>query len=348
MVAPPCHRRKRHRCNDADGQCMLMPAEHGSTCRRATACARATARDCQTGRVAGCTWRRWNRRSRRLGCYDDGRNPTTHNNNNHNLLTPPRRFVSYSLFWGPARGAGYRGQCHSLAEYAYGLWKSVGVALARRWGVLVYHDGSVEPVLARFRQAFPSSSWGGAVRFVRVDVAPALRGRRYLGCLFRLLAADDPTVDVFLCRDLDDPLDPKGLDVVERRFLPVPRLRAHYQSERYDTPHHTHMANLGWYGQKNDHHRQSRAMHDAIVRFVSGGRNDHYTADEEFLTHHWLRRQPASAVARLPSHPYRRAPPPPSARRRIAAWRAFWHGRRPSAHTAAAQAATDAVVRLGH
>lgn len=79
----------------------------------------------------------------------------------------------------------------------------------------MYHDGSVDRLLDRFRGAFPSN----VLRCIRVTLAADLRGRRYAGCLLRLLAADDPTVDVFLSRDLDDPLDPEGLRLVEARWV---------------------------------------------------------------------------------------------------------------------------------
>jgi hypothetical protein len=68
--------------------------------------------------------------------------------------------VSFSLFWGPARGQGFRGRHHPLEQYAFGLWRAVHAARAAGWGVCVYHDGSVEAVLDRFRAAFPPP-WPG-------------------------------------------------------------------------------------------------------------------------------------------------------------------------------------------
>lgn len=81
------------------------------------------------------------------------------------------RVVSFSLFWGAARGRGYQGQCHTLAEYASGLWHNVPIAVSEGWMVRVYHDGSVEAVLRPLRLAFPTTQ----LQCVRVRVPPDLR-----------------------------------------------------------------------------------------------------------------------------------------------------------------------------
>jgi hypothetical protein len=219
----------------------------------------------------------------------------------------PRRVVAYSLFWGRARGRGYGGRRHRLAEYEYGLWRAVRTARRAGWGVRVYHDGSVERVLRRMRVAFPLP----ALRCVRVTVAPDLRGRRYLACLFRLLPADDPRVDVFLSRDLDDALDADGLRRVASDWADRRGAGFHYQRERYDTPERRRMANMGWFGQRRAPRTATPSVAAAIVRFARGAGargTDYYTADEVFLTDVWIPalRRAGARGARLPSHPYRR------------------------------------------
>lgn len=172
--------------------------------------------------------------------------------------------------------------------YQFGLWQSVRVAAAAGWAVHVYHDGSVETVLRRFRHAFPPT----VLRCIRVRLGAGLQGLRYVGCLWRLLAADDPAVDVFLSRDLDDPLDPEGLRMVEDRWLARrPIAGVHRQSEPYDTPRRRNMVNLGWYGQRRIPGQPSIAP--AIAAFARNGAHDYYTADEEFVTDVWI---PASRM----------------------------------------------------
>lgn len=343
----PCHRRRRGECGGGGGDC--APAArppHG--CRRRTACAGARTRG-ECSAAAGCAWRRWGRTARAPGCYADGsaaaRPPPPP------AAPVPRRVVAYSLFWGAARGRGHRGRRHPLREYAHGLWRNVRAARDAGWLVHVYHDGTAEPALRRCRAAFPPS----VLRCVRVDLAPDLRGRWYLGCLFRLLAADDPAVDVFLSRDLDDALDPAGLRLVESRWLGAsspPAAAMHIQAERYDTPFRTRMANLGWFGQRNDLVRRLRpttTMAAAIAAFARADPvgHDRYTADEEFLTDVWipavqqrrLHGGGAPLVARVPSHAFRQA----VGRRRTTAWRQFQAGPLPPPSLAA----TDATVRLG-
>ena len=146
------------------------------------------------------------------------------------------------------------------------------MAAAAGWGVHVYHDGSVESVLGRFRHTFPPH----VLRCIRVRLVPQDDTLRYFGCLWRLLAADDPTVDVFLCRDLDDPLHPDGLRVVETRWPASSGV--HCQAEPYDTPRRRGMVNLGWYGQRRLPGQPSLAS--AIAAFARGGDRDYYTADD--------------------------------------------------------------------
>lgn len=252
------------------------------------------------------------------------------------------RVISYSLFWGAARGCGYRGRRHRRTDYAFGLWHAVGVASRSGWSVRVYHDGSVENILRRFRAAFPPP----ALQCVRVRLAPDLTGRRYIGCLFRMLAADDPNVDVWISRDLDDRLDPMGLTVISQRWLADrPDSRMHWQAERYDTPTRQSMVNLGWYGQHNNNEcmvgtvgRPSMAV--TLCNYLRSrpiDETDRYTADEEFLTDEWIpmmrRTGNVGRITRIPSHPYRTAVP--AIGRRPKAWRRFWLGRIASttAHT---------------
>ena len=64
-------------------------------------------------------------------------------------------------------------------------------------GGLVFHDGSVESVLVRFRLYYPTS----VLLCVRVHIPADVAGQKYIGCTLRMLAADRPDVDVFLCRD---------------------------------------------------------------------------------------------------------------------------------------------------
>lgn len=234
---------------------------------------------------------------------------------------------------------GYRDRCHPLQEYQYGLWRNVHVAYAAGWLVHVYHDGTVDRLLDRFRAFFPSN----ALQCVRVNLAPDLRGRRYAGCMLRLLAADDPHVDVFLSRDLDDALHPVGLQMVVDRWLTKDDSRVHTQSEHYDTPHRTNMMNLGWYGQKNRSGNPSLGVE--VARFLRSDPTgtDYYTADEAFLTDIWvplLKRQGcAGRIARLPSHAFRRCHG-----RHSPAYAAFLSRRLPAPGLLGQ---TDRVVNLG-
>ena len=177
------------------------------------------------------------------------------------------------------------------------------------------------------------------LRCIRVDVAPDLKSHRYLGCLFRLLAADDPNVDIFLCRDLDDALHPDGLRLVDGPQWPSGS-SVHFQSESYDHPHRSNMANLGWFGQRNIERRGRPSVHVAILQYIRGVTNtDYYTTDEVFLTDVWLPLQP-KPITRLPSYPFRRALLPPS--RRPKQYRAFMYSRRPSVDLSR----NDAVLML--
>lgn len=241
--------------------------------------------------------------------------------------------VSPSLFWGPARGLGYRGRHHSLSEFAYGLWKSIQVASSQGWGVHVYHDGNVETVLRRFRAAFPPHM----LRCIRVQLAPDLQGRRYLGTLYRLLAADDPNVDVWISRDLDDPLDADGLRLTTDQWvLRFPDSGIHWQQERYDTETRNSMVNMGWFGQRNTMQgSQARpSVRATILKHIRGkplSEVDRYTSDEEFLTDVWIplmkRTGYAGRIVRLPSWAYRKAAPA----RRPKAWHQFQRSRLPPA-----------------
>ena len=51
-----------------------------------------------------------------------------------------------------------QGHHHTLGELQYGLWHAVQVASAAGWGLHVYHNGTVERVLSRFRASVPSQS----------------------------------------------------------------------------------------------------------------------------------------------------------------------------------------------
>jgi hypothetical protein len=181
------------------------------------------------------------------------------------------------------------------------------------------------------------------LKCIRVDVAPDLKSHRYIGCLFRLLAADDPNVDIFLSRDLDDALHPDGLRLVGGPRWPLGS-SAHFQSELYNHPHRSNMANLGWFGQRNkvDMDCGSRpSVQVAILQYVRGATNtDYYLSDEVFLTDVWLPLQPRP-VTRLPSYPFRRALLPPS--RRPKQYCAFMYSRRPTVDLSG----NDAVVIMG-
>ena len=332
----PCGRRRKAACASTS-DCVLQART--KRCVRNHPCNAATDADgCRAD--GGCEWRRHNRRSAHDGCYPTrgaapARGPA---------LARHRRIVSYSLFnagGGAAIAPGYRGVRHDLGEYAYGLFRACRLAEQRMgaWGIRVYHDGSAEPWLARFRGAFPR-----VLRCVRVDLPPRHRARRYLGCLFRMLPADDPAVDVFLVRDLDDILDPKGLTHLERRWLGDPNAALHVQAERYDTPRRRRMYNLGWYGQKNIPARPSfRAALRDWLRDNPVGVTDRYTADEEFLTDVWVpaMRAAGAGLASLRSHPYRRGRSK-TQRQRDREWRSFVGQPRPYA----VDGAGDEVVRI--
>lgn len=68
------------------------------------------------------------------------------------------------------------------------------LARLRGWLVVVYHDGSVEPLLRRFRSHYPVH----VLRLVYVSINDDhVRRQKYLPATLRLLAADDSRLDVF-------------------------------------------------------------------------------------------------------------------------------------------------------
>jgi hypothetical protein len=255
--------------------------------------------------------------------------------------------ISFSLFAG--RAPGFRGQRHTPVEYAYGLWRALEVIANHhnnKWAVHVYHDGNVEGLLSRFRGAYYGT---GLLRCFRVQVPPAIgrQGRRYLGCLYRLLAADDRRVEAFVSRDLDDPLDPAGLLLTERRWLSDPTSNVHRQAERYDTPDRANMVNLGWFGQRSRHPphgggggrwctRQPLVRQALRVWLWSQpqAQTDRYTADEEFLTDVWIPALRHSGcvghrgITPLQSHRFRRGVTAHQ-RNRNQRWRSFYYNPRP-------------------
>ena len=140
--------------------------------------------------------------------------------------------MSYSLFWGRARGKGYKAVNQTLATYQHGLFRAVINAQKESWGVRVYHDGSVEQVLRRFRLFFSPHE----LQCVRGLMPPSWSSRRYVGCLLRLLPANDPSLDVFLCRDLDDQLSCTSLRRMEAAWLTASKRKPiHVQAEPYHT-----------------------------------------------------------------------------------------------------------------
>lgn len=114
----PCHRQRVRDCAAAPGVdgkgCILLPAGNNNRCRRRTPCSAAPSAACAANGVPGCQWRRWNARAHRFGCYEDGTVPTYPAA--ADAAPAPRRVVCYSLFWGAARGRGYRDLHHPLAE----------------------------------------------------------------------------------------------------------------------------------------------------------------------------------------------------------------------------------------
>ncbi len=94
----PCHRRRVSDCN-RDVGCTLDAHRH---CRIAGRCLGLGNTACPTN--PACRWRLWNARSRVPACY--AVSPERPQPPVVNL----RRIISYSLFWGLARGQGYRGQ----------------------------------------------------------------------------------------------------------------------------------------------------------------------------------------------------------------------------------------------
>lgn len=82
----------------------------------------------------------------------------------------------------------YQNMQHSLQEYARGLWIAVRVARTKGWRVRVYHDGSVNDVLQRFRAHFDPND----LEIVRVRLPPDLLQKKYLCCLLRLMAFRHP------------------------------------------------------------------------------------------------------------------------------------------------------------
>ena len=277
-----CHRRRKHDC-EGDNACTWR----GQSCRKRTKC--SPFRDQRMcAQKSGCVW--CNR-----SCQPDGSVALF-----QSVQCPvmPRRVVSYSLFWGRAQGRGYKGMNHTLAAYQHGLFRAVVNARKEKWGVRVYHDGSVEKVLRRFRVFFPPHE----LQCIHVLIPPSWSCRRYVGCLLRLLPADDQSVDVFLCRDLDDQLSCTSLQRMEAAWLMAPKRQRnpiHVQAEPYHTVvdgsvrRNGDIINLGWFGQINT---EVNAMHntsmaECIVRYISGdptGEYDYYTADEEFVTDIWV------------------------------------------------------------
>ena len=229
--------------------------------------------------------------------------------------------VCYSLFWGAAKGIGFQNVPHTLEEYARGLWIAVRVASQKQWRVRVYHDGSVEAVLQRFRAQFTPSE----LEIVHVKLPHDLRHKKYLCCLLRLFAADDPSVREFVCRDLDDGLRPDGLDMLTHKWLNNVHSGVHVQREAYSTDHVSPAVNMGWYGQRNGFGswQQRPKVIPMALQFFRMANTDYYTADETFLTKVWIPKLQhsghAGTIMKLPSHPFR------SGHKSTVAFHKFWN-----------------------
>ena len=296
-----CSRRKLRNCVTPDGGCLV----HADTrrCRTASTCAQAHADDCEDGQVPGCVWRKWNARAKRRGCYPPLRAVQAPATAAVPRLAPVlvlgvRRVISFALFWGEARGVGYGGQRHRMREYAYGLWHALQVARAAHWEVVVYHDGTVENVLMLFRLEFKWPLFRCV--YVRGLTPTSLHRFRYLGSLFRLLPADDPTVGVFLVRDLDDLLTPAALAHVEQRWLSDAESLVHVQRERFSAGGRSALASMAWFGQKRRTVAPTQAPRVATVieQWVTGGRRrDRYGQDNVFLSVKWIPRLQQSGHA---------------------------------------------------
>ena len=237
---------------------------------------------------------------------------------NEGFPRPP--LVCYSLFWGAAKGVGYLSASHTLEEYARGLWIAVHVAQQNGWRVRVYHDGSVEAVLKRFRSYFTPAE----LEIVHVKLPHDLHHKKYFCCLLRLFVADDPSVPVFVCRDLDDGLQTGGLNMLTRRWVNNAHSGVHVQQEAYATDHLPSAINMGWYGQRNSFgswaHRPK--VIPLALAFFRKPTMDYYTADETFLTTVWIPKLQHSGhtgtIMKLPSHPFR------DAHRTTPTFRKFW------------------------
>jgi putative endonuclease len=198
------------------------------------------------------------------------------------------RVVSYSLFWGPAKGRGYRGESHDREEYIAGIYQSIPVATSCGWVVRIHHDGNWDEALARFAAC-------GRVEFVLCK-HDTERPLAYFGALWRLLPADDDRVDVFLSRDADDPLHHEAMEVANR-WVDDPSSIAHVQLEPYEKG-----VNMGWYGQKRINLEE--CVSDLI--FEHATRCDRYAGDEDFLRETLLPIVASvGAITPMESHKYR-------------------------------------------
>ena len=172
------------------------------------------------------------------------------------------RIVSYSLFWGAAKGHGYGGQRHNREEYIAGIYRSIPVATSHGWVVRIHHDGNWDEVLARLAGC-------GPVEFVlcKHDTEHPLA---YFGALWRLLPADDDRVDAFLSRDANDPLHHEAMELANR-WVDDANSIAHVQLEKG--------VSMGWYGQKRVHLEE--CVSDLI--FEHAMQCDQYAGGEDFL-----------------------------------------------------------------
>ena len=110
----------------------------------------------------------------------------------------------------------------------------------------------------------------------------AVRRMNYFGTLWRLLPYDDPSVSMFLSRDLDDCLDADSRELIAK-WEQDAALYAHRQAEE-----DRYLVNAGWFGLKHGALPEGWSMKDNVARWclrAQGGKPDlGYCTDERFLS----------------------------------------------------------------
>ena len=190
-----------------------------------------------------------------------------------------------------------------------GLWVTIRAAERAGWLVRVYHDGTAESILERFRSRFDPA----LLEIVRVVLPPDMRKRKHLSKLLSMFAADDPSVDVFVTRNLEEKLSAQGLRLLTSEWVETPDSGIQVAREGYRTDRYSHLNDPGWFGQRNtfgDAHRP-RFIPMVFAHFRANKANDWSHVDASFLTHFWIpvlqHTGHAGRIARIPSHSQRAA-----------------------------------------